>query len=122
MRLRKISHPLLRLLVLCVSLLVLLFWVGMRWDCPFRRCTGVPCPACGMSRAWLAALHLDIAGALRMHPLFWVVPLAAGYALYGGQPFHSQRVNRAVGIGMLAAILLCWGIRLTAFFRGQILL
>ena len=36
---------------------------------------GVPCPGCGMTRAWLQALRLDFAGAFRWHPLFWTLPL-----------------------------------------------
>lgn len=44
--------------------------------CVFRLMTGIPCPGCGMTRAWLAALRLDFAAAIAYHPLFWVVPLA----------------------------------------------
>ena len=29
--------------------------------CIFRLMTGIPCPGCGMTRAWLAALRLDYA-------------------------------------------------------------
>lgn len=42
--------------------------------CVFRTVTGVPCPGCGMTRAWLAALRLDLPAALAYHPLFWTVP------------------------------------------------
>ena len=44
--------------------------------CIFRMMTGAPCPGCGMTRAWLAALRLDFAAAFAYHPLFWVVPIA----------------------------------------------
>ena len=44
--------------------------------CIFRLMTGIPCPGCGMTRAWLAALRLDYAAAFAYHPLFWVVPIA----------------------------------------------
>ena len=44
--------------------------------CIFRLVTGIPCPGCGMTRAWLAALRLDFAAAFAYHPLFWVVPIA----------------------------------------------
>lgn len=42
--------------------------------CVFRTVTGIPCPGCGMTRAWLAALRFDFAAALAYHPLFWTVP------------------------------------------------
>ncbi len=44
--------------------------------CPIRFVTGVSCPGCGMTRAWLALLRLDFAGAFYYHPLF-LMPAAA---------------------------------------------
>jgi hypothetical protein len=37
--------------------------------CPFRRVTGLPCPACGLTRSWQAAAHLRLAESLGYHPL-----------------------------------------------------
>ena len=50
--------------------------------CPFRFFFGISCPGCGMTRALLAALHLDFAAALSFHPLFFLLPLfLLGYYL-----------------------------------------
>lgn len=38
--------------------------------CPIKFFTGISCAGCGMSRAWLSVLRLDMAGAFRYHPLF----------------------------------------------------
>ncbi len=38
--------------------------------CPVRYATGISCPGCGMTRAWLSLLRLDFAGAFYYHPLF----------------------------------------------------
>jgi hypothetical protein len=38
---------------------------------------GVPCPGCGMTRSWLAALRLDFYTAFAMHPLFLYPPVLA---------------------------------------------
>ena len=43
--------------------------------CPIKYITGISCAGCGMSRAWIALLHLDIKNALYYHPLFWLPPL-----------------------------------------------
>jgi hypothetical protein len=36
---------------------------------------GVPCPGCGMTRAYLAVFNLDFAAAFHMHPLFLYPPI-----------------------------------------------
>lgn len=49
--------------------------------CPFRHFTGIPCPGCGLTRAWWSALHLDFSTAFAYHPLFLLAPplLFAGF-------------------------------------------
>ena len=42
--------------------------------CPFRRLTGLPCPACGATRALLAASRLHFRRAFTLNP---ILPLAA---------------------------------------------
>ena len=49
--------------------------------CPIRFVTGISCPGCGMSRAWLAALQLDWEAAFAFHPLFLLPVPAAGMLL-----------------------------------------
>ncbi|MCX7714294.1 MAG: DUF2752 domain-containing protein [Clostridia bacterium] len=46
-------------------------------SCLFRAFLGIPCPGCGMTRAYLALFKLDFSSALYFHPLFWLVPVAA---------------------------------------------
>ena len=43
---------------------------------------GLPCPGCGMTRAFFCLLHLDIKSAFYYHPLFWFVPVYAGLAVF----------------------------------------
>lgn len=53
-----------------VGLLFLLWF----FKCPLYNIIGVPCPACGMTRAWRYAIRLDFSSAFSMHPLF-LLPL-----------------------------------------------
>lgn len=58
------------------------FWVILAavilagtFKCPLYAYIGIPCPSCGMTRAWRLALAGDFRGAVLMHPLFWMPPL-----------------------------------------------
>ena len=69
-----------RVLILAAVLGFIAVW-GVDGFCPFKRLTGIPCPGCGMTRAWLCALRMDFGGALYWHPLFWLPPVAGFFAL-----------------------------------------
>lgn len=71
--------------------------------CVFRLMTGIPCPGCGMTRAWLAALRLDFSAAFAYHPLFWVVPIAFALA-FVREEVASSKLKRGIDI---AVIVLC---------------
>lgn len=43
--------------------------------CPIKYITGISCAGCGMSRAWIAFLHLNIHDAFMYHPLFFLPPI-----------------------------------------------
>ena len=49
--------------------------------CPIRRLTGISCPFCGMTRAYLLVFTGGISGAFSMHSLFPLgVPFVLGVA------------------------------------------
>ena len=79
--------------------------------CLFKALTGVPCPGCGMTRAFLALGRLDLAGAYAQNPL--VFPLAALIAAYA-----AGRVPRAAGSGKVVNIAL---LGVLAFWGGRLL-
>ena len=49
--------------------------LSLLWGCPIRQLLGIGCPLCGISRAMLRALRLDLAGAFALHPLWPLVLL-----------------------------------------------
>ncbi len=61
--------------ILAVVLVYVMFHItGI--GCPVRFVTGISCPGCGMTRAWLSLLRLDLAGAFYYHPLFLLPAIA----------------------------------------------
>jgi hypothetical protein len=45
--------------------------------CLFKRVLGLPCPGCGLTRAYLSLLRFDLGNAFFYHPLF-IIPLGIG--------------------------------------------
>ena len=90
---------------------VAICWV-LKIPCLWQHFLGIPCPGCGMTRAWDAFLHLDLANAFRHHAMFWSMPLIALYLLKDGGLFKSRRAN-AWFLGFIGAgFLVNWVFRL----------
>lgn len=95
--------------------------LALKWRIPLPFCllretTGIPCPACGSTRALLAWTHFDLASAFRFNPLFFVACLVlAGWTSlqimesFTAPKFSARITSMArtlpmlrIGIGLLA--------------------
>ncbi len=76
--------------------------------CPFRAISGIPCPGCGMTRAFLALAEGDFLGALRFNPLS--IPLFA-FLVISSFNIHLtvyQRARDRLLTVLLFMVLLWW--------------
>ena len=78
--------------------------------CPFKAVTGLPCPGCGMTHAFLALGRLDFAGAWAANPLAF--PLAALAALYAAGRVPGALRSAKVVNSALAGVIVFWSGRL----------
>ena len=76
--------------------------------CPIKYITGISCPGCGMTRAWLSVLRLDIAAAFGYHYLFWTVPILYLFFWFDGVLFKKKQLDRVIFFGILAAFCIRW--------------
>ena len=93
---------------------IALFYVlieAMGITCPILFFTGISCAGCGMSRAWLALLRGDLAGAFAFHPLFWL-PVPAVALLF----FRQRIPGRVFRWGMGAVCVLFLAVYLVRLF------
>jgi hypothetical protein len=87
--------------------------------CLFRRVSGVPCPGCGMTRAFAHLAKGEWTEAARDHPLsFLVAPeLALGWSLWGLA--LGGRLPRAGGDRLITVVLANAGL-LVAVWLGRL--
>lgn len=110
----RIAH-LRQKLLLTVALAALLgLWVRLDIGCVWQRLLGIPCPGCGMTRAYAALFRGDIRAAFSLHFLFPVLPLLYLEILFDGRLFRRRWADlaflSAVGAGfMLHWLLLLFG-------------
>ena len=79
--------------------------------CPFHAASGLPCPGCGMTRAFLLLGQLRIGDALAAHPLAPGLLLAMLWTL-AGAPGRARIPRDAVTTALLALVLGVWLARL----------
>lgn len=86
-----------------------LFFVAetQRSICFIYNITGLPCPSCGMTRAFLSLGRLDFMKAFQNHPLFLLVPVLF-YSYFKG--------NQKLLIAICLLFIIVWIIRMILYF------
>lgn len=106
------GHRRRKLLFLLLLAALLGVWLIFQPGCPIRNLTGMPCPGCGMSRAWRAALGLDLRAAFRFHPMFWTLPVILWLGWKEFRPFRRMWINWVLAGGIAGALMVCYAFRL----------
>ena len=105
---RKIPH----LKEKCILLAFFSAGVAISWllqrPCPWLSLFHIPCPGCGMTRAWVCALRLNFGGAFGMHPMFWSVPVMLLWWLLDGQIFRRKLWNLLIPSVIGAGFVINW--------------
>ena len=87
---------------------------GVHTACRMRAFTGMPCPGCGMTRAYLSLLHGNIKEAFFYHPLF-LLPVFI-LILLALQSKKGVKIPKALWIAILVLLLLVYLVRMLLFF------
>ena len=98
--------------ILPISIVAIFYlFLGMMGiTCPIKYVTGISCAGCGMSRAMLSLLRLDVNAAFHYHPLF-ALPFVAAI-LFFLRDRIPRKVLRAIFIVMVAVFIAVWLIRM----------
>jgi hypothetical protein len=91
--------------------------------CLVRLVLGVPCPACGLTRATLATARLDFASAVTFHPLspalLALFAITAALAAFADEPTWKRAVPVITGAAGVALVIV-WALRFAGFFGGPV--
>lgn len=95
------------LLTAAYGVAVFFLWL-FQIPCIYRYLLGIPCPGCGMTRAIVSALHLDLRQAFAYHPMFWSIPVLYLYLLVDGDLLPRRWMDRLFLLVIGAGFLLNW--------------
>ena len=109
MKIKNLTEKLITFGVIA-AIVAIMYFLDIR--CFFKLLFNIPCPGCGMTRAYISLLHLDLAAAFRLNPMFWSVPILAALYLFDGKLFKQKWLNYAITVGVLSGFIICWIIRL----------
>lgn len=80
--------------------------------CVFYNLTGIPCPSCGMTRAYMSFFGGRFREAFSYHPLFWTVPLIPLCLIETKRFSLSKKTVNAIFISMAVLFIAVWAARL----------
>ncbi|HSV97652.1 MAG TPA: DUF2752 domain-containing protein [Spirochaetota bacterium] len=100
-----------------MAVVILAGAIGGDTFCFFKLVYGVPCPGCGMMRAFAALAGGDLAAALLFHPLVLVVPFLVLVAVFRkSRPFWAMYNSSAFWAACAACFMVVWAVRMFMFF------
>lgn len=99
------------IILISAGLLAALAALGLL-PCGIKLLFGIPCPTCGMTRAYFAVFHGDFQAAFDYHPLFWLLPLCLLLCVI----IKNKSARRAVLIICGILYLTLYIIRMIMFF------
>lgn len=78
--------------------------------CPIKFLTGVSCPACGMTRAWVLAFTFHFGEAWRFHPLFFLIPVIILFILFKEK--IGEKLFSGVMLSFAVIFIAVWLVRM----------
>ena len=89
------------------------------YKCPVHYFLHIPCPGCGITRAYIAILSLDWQAAFRYHPLFFMVLPILLYIPHRGI-LRKRLTDKMETIIFIITVILFIGVYILRLFTGDL--
>ena len=99
------------IIILLVGITVILNSV-LKVGCLMKAVFHVPCPVCGMTRAYLSVLKLDFKSAMYYNPAFWVFPIICLFGILAAADKKRTKIWLTAFLAAIALLLIIWIVRL----------
>ena len=104
----KIKNLKNKLLIIPFFIIMYILLYLLDTTCIIKYFTNIPCPGCGLTRAYLALFKLDFSKAFHYHPLFWTIPILFLYYLFDGKLFKNKVINNLILIVIILLFINNW--------------
>lgn len=105
-----------------ILILAFSFILAFNIKCIIRTLIGIPCPGCGMTRAWIEAINLNFYEAFKFHPLFLLAPiLIILIIIRGGESI--DKYTKYIDISIVIIVVLFLGVyafRMYMYFPNDV--
>ncbi|MBR5322546.1 MAG: DUF2752 domain-containing protein [Clostridia bacterium] len=91
--------------------LIITMVIGMYFfdiKCIFKNFFKIPCPSCGITRAWICVLNFNIEKAFEFNPVFWMAPILFILILFEGKIIIKKWVNTTLYVCVVIVFLAYW--------------
>jgi len=113
-----VKKRVLQVLGICLLIFFGILLLSMFYRCPLYAVSGIPCPGCGMTRAFLSLLRLDFAAAWNWNPAVYLLLVCTGYAVVCCLMGRYEQAKSFRFWGVAAClILLIWFVRFPGFLQ-----
>ena len=100
-------------IILLLSAVSVMLNTVFKIGCLLKAILDVPCPVCGMTRAYLSLLRLDFEAAMRYNPAFLVFPIICLFGILAATDKKRTKLWFIAFLSAVALLIIIWIIRLS---------
>lgn len=108
----------LKALVAAMGFVSIVIFTGSGTMCYFKTITGLPCPGCGLTRAFISLYKGSIKDAFMFHPLWFLIPAIAGVIIFKDFLYLARKAynSKIFWCSALLIFMVCYSIRMIILF------